>query len=354
MDDMRMISTLLDERPSERSVEEGRARLEREITSPRPRFSMPRWRIAVPVLATGTVAAVTAIAVGMSSGTTPRAPDGSDGSDGSVSAAPMSARTVLLSAASKVERASLAHGKYWHVVTQERFLMTSGKSQYDTSSQTGWWDAGPGREAWYAERGLGTRYLGRAPHGGPVITQESGKPRPERTTDSGPTGWTKVKVPGGHAFRLQEWGALTPPDVRRLPGDPQALKAFLARALKRLEKAEGGRVDPVEWLFSNAQKIGTTPASPKAIGATYRLLATDPGLRVVGQVTDPLGRKGTAIARQVVKGGQYEEWLVLDPATGRVLAHQDVRKPATVTGYHAIVSYGWTDTVPDYPLGKIG
>ncbi|MFI0448094.1 CU044_5270 family protein [Actinomadura sp. 6N118] len=350
MDEMRMISTLLDEQPSERSVEEGRARLVREVRSPRrtPRFSMPRWSIAAPALAAGAVAAVTAIAVGMSSGTTPRAPDASR------SAVPMSARTVLLSAASKVERTPLTQGKYWHMVSQERHTMTLGKGEFDTSRQSGWWDAGPGREAWSAERSLGSRYLGPAPEGGPRTIQNGGKPQPERTTDSGPTGWTKVKVPGGHAFRLQEWGSLTPPDVRRLPEDPQTLKAFLTRTLKRLEKAEGGSIDPAEWLFGNAQKIGITPASPKALGATYRLLATDPGLRVVGQVTDPLGRKGTAIARPVVKGGQHEEWLVIDPATGRVLAHQDVRKPATVTGYRAIVSYGWTNTVPDYPLGKLG
>jgi hypothetical protein len=123
-------------------------------------------------------------------------------------------------------------------------------------------------------------------------------------------------VPSGHAFRLQEWGNLTPPDVRRLPEDPQGLKVFLAQALQRLEMAEGGSIDPVEWLFGNAQKIGTTPASPKTLGATYRLLATDPGLRVVGQVTDPLGRKGTAIAHQVVKGGRHEEWPVIARATG--------------------------------------
>ncbi|MFG1997936.1 CU044_5270 family protein [Spirillospora sp. NPDC048911] len=349
MDEMRMISTLLDEQPSERSIEEGRARLEREVRSPgrAPRFSMPRWKLAVPALAAGAIAAVTAVAVGVSSGTTPRAPDTT------VSAVPMSARTVLLSAATKIEGTPLAHGRYWHVVAQERFTMTSGKSTYDTSLQNGWWDAGPGREAWSAERSLGSRYLGPAKHG-PRTFGKGGKPQPERTTDSGPTGWTKVKVPGGHAFRLQEWGGLTPPDVRKLPENPQALKAFLARALKRLEKAEGGPIDPAEWLFGNAQKIGMTPASPKAMGATYRLLAADPGLRVVGQVTDPLGRKGTAIARPVVKGGRHEEWLVLDPATGRVLAHEDVQKPAKVTGYRAIVSYGWTNTVPDYPLGKLG
>ncbi|MEU5996135.1 CU044_5270 family protein [Spirillospora sp. NPDC047418] len=344
MDEMRMISTLLDERPSERSVEEGRARLEREVRSRRraPRFSMPRWSIAAPVLAAGTVAAVTAIAVGMSSGTTPD------------TTGPVSARTVLLSAASTVERAPLTQGKYWHVVSQERARVIVGKGMFDSTSQTGWWDAGPGREAWSATRSLGSRYLGPAPKGGPTVVDNGGKPQPERTTDSGPTGWTKVKVPGGHAFRLQEWGSVTPPDVRELPEDPQGLKTFLAQALKRSVRADGGSIDPAEWLFANAQKIGTTPASPKTLGAAYRLLATDPGLRVVGQVTDPLGRKGTAIARPVAEGGQGEEWLVIDPATGRMLAHEDVRKPATVTGYRAIVSYGWTNTVPDYPRGTVG
>ncbi|KAB2348488.1 CU044_5270 family protein [Actinomadura rudentiformis] len=352
MDEMRMIGTLLDERPSERSVAEGRARLEREVRSPRrvPRFSKPRWTFAVPVLAAGAVAAVTAVAVGVSSGTTPRAPDASR------SAVPMSAKTVLLAAATKMEQAAPpASGKYWHTLTRERVTMTTGKSEYDQTTELGSWDAGPGREAWVAQRSLGSRYLGPAADGGPKVLEGDGKPRPERTTDKGPTGWTKVKVPGGGTFQMDDWGgSVKAPDVRKLPETPEGLKASLRKLFEHMKKVEGSGIDEAEWLFRNVENLSTTPASPKVLGAAYRLLAADPGLRVVGTVTDPLGRKGTAIARPVGEATWNEEWLVIDPATGRVLAYEYVRKPAKVVGYHVTLSYGWTNTVPNYPLGKVG
>jgi hypothetical protein len=356
MDEMRMIGALLDERPSERSVAEGRARLQREIGSGRRarRFAFPRWSIAAPVLAAGAVAAVTAVAVALSSGTTPRAPDHS--------AAPMTARSVLLSAATKIEQAPATHGKYWSVVTRERMNVITGDRAFDTINETGLWDAGPGKHAWIAERTLGSKDLGPAPGGGPKTFDRNGRPVHTRAGDRGPTPWTKVKVKGGEGFRLADWEGVRSADVRRLPDTPDALHRFLDQQLRRAASASGGRIDSVEWLFTNAQKIGSAPVSPKVLGAMYRLLATDPNLRVAGTVTDPLGRRGTAIAHRV--GRAHEEQLVLDPATGRLLAERDVllqpskywpgSKPGDVISYNAVVSRGWTDTVPAYRLGKVG
>jgi len=362
MDEMRMISTLLDERPSERSVAEGRARLEREIENGRRdgarRFTIPRWSITAPVMAAGAVAAVTAVAVAMSSGTTPRAPDHS-------SAAPMTARSVLLSAATKIEQAPATHGRYWSVVTQEHMNVTSGDRAFDTINETGLWDAGPGKQAWIAERRVRSKDLGPAPEDGPKAFDRHGRPVTEKAGDRGATPWTKVKVKGGEAFRLADWGGVEPISVRSLPDTPGTLRRFLDRKLREAA-ATAGKIDPVEWLFTNAQKIGSAPVSPKVLGALYRLLATDPNLRVAGTVTDPLGRKGTAIAHRVTaEGGHaHDEELVLDPASGRLLTERDVlvrpgkawpgRKPGDVTSYTAVISYGWTDTVPNYKLGKVG
>lgn len=363
MDEMRMIGALLDERPSERSVAEGRARLEREIESGRRRgmrrFTIPRWSITAPVMAAGAVAAVTAVAVALSSGTTPRAPDHE-------AAAPMTARSVLLSAATKIEQAPATRGEYWSVVTQERMNMTVGDRVYDAIRETGLWDAGPGKQAWIAERAVRTKDLGLAPEGGPKSFDRNGRPVTEKAGDRGATPWTKVRVKGGEAFRLADWEGVRPISVRELPGTPDALRRFLDRKLREAAPRTGSKIDPVEWLFTNAQKIGSAPVSPKVLGALYRLLATDPNLRVTGTVTDPLGRKGTAIAHRVTAEGghSHDEQLVLDPATGRLLAERDVlvqpgkawpgRKPGDVISYTAVISRGWSDTVPNYKLGKVG
>ncbi|MBO2449174.1 CU044_5270 family protein [Actinomadura barringtoniae] len=362
MDEMRMIGTLLDERPSECSVAEGRARLEREIESGRRtrRFSIPRWSITAPVLAAGSVAAVTAVAVAMSSGTTPRAPDHQ-------AAQPVSARSVLLSAATRIEQAPATHGRYWSVVTQERMNMGVGDRAFETINETGLWDEGPGKHAWIAERRVRSKDLGPAPKDGPKSFDRNGRPATTPPGDRGPTPWTKVKVKGGEAFRLADWEGVPAINVRELPDTPDALRRFFDQKLRQAQARTGGPIDSVEWLFSNAQKLGSAPVSPKVLGALYRVLATDPKLRVAGTVTDPLGRKGTAIAHRVTaeSGHVHDEQLVLDPATGRLLAERDVLvqpgkawlrggKPGDVTYYTAVISRGWTDTVPRYKLGKVG
>ncbi|MEU5876010.1 CU044_5270 family protein [Spirillospora sp. NPDC047279] len=374
MDEMRMIGTMLDERPpTERSVEMGRARLKQEMRSPRrsPWPARPRVTYAIPALALTTV---TAIAVGVYAGTSPRAPDPSGSAP-----VPTSPRTVLLSAATKLEQsAPPARGKYWHTVEQERALAVASTGRYELTSQIARWDAGPGREAWEADRGLGTRLLGpttckkgetacvlptaAAPTAATTRQRTNGQRlwkvfKGKEKNGSGPTAWTKARSPGGLAYRLPEHGSLTPPDVRTLPQTPAGLRAALRKAQGRLTAADGEtHVSPVPWLFGNVRHLSTTPASPKVLGAAYRMLAAEPGLRVVGQVADPLGRKGIAItySRKNPGDARQEEWLVIDPATGRVLAYQVMVNRTTMISYRANVSSGWTNTIPDYPIFKFG
>ncbi|WP_433475848.1 CU044_5270 family protein [Spirillospora sp. CA-142024] len=359
MDELQMIATMLDEPPGEGAAARGRARLEREIQSPR---RASRRMVRMPKLALGGfgLAAAVAAAAGvvvLSSGTAPRAPD-------RPAASPVSARTVLLAAATKAEGAPVGHGRYWSSVTREGgHLIANGRESY-TVREIGLWDAGPGKEAWVAERKVSSRDLGPAPSGGPTVigpaptSEPGGTPSPSPT--SGATPWTKGKVKGGEAFRLADWEGATAPDVRRLPADPQSLRRFLDRALKQVPG-----VDPAEWLMSNAQKLGAAPVKPEVRAAMYRLLADSPGIRSLGPVTDPLGRRGDGVARQVRTGDTVvDERLVIDPATGRLLAQESVMvkpgkasggiKPGTVFSYSALVSYGWTDKVPAYPIEPTG
>ncbi|TDD75111.1 hypothetical protein E1293_28625 [Actinomadura darangshiensis] len=257
---------------------------------------------------------------------------------------------MLLAAATKAQAAPAGHGRYWSSVTREGGHLLMGGREYYSVRETGLWDAGPGKAAWLAERVVSRRDLGPAPLGGP---SPSGRPEPSA---GGATGWTKTKVKGGEAFRLADWEGAASPDVRKLPADPQDLRRFLDRALKQVPG-----VDPAEWLMSNAQKIGAAPVKPAVRAAMYRLLADSPGIRPLGPVTDPLGRHGDGVARRVhADDAVVDERLVIDPATGRLLAQESVlvqpgkasrgTKPGTVVAYTALVSHGWTDKVP--PLGE--
>ncbi|WP_433465910.1 CU044_5270 family protein [Spirillospora sp. CA-128828] len=359
MDELQMIATMLDEPPEAGTAARGRARLEREIHSPRRAsrrmFRMPR--LALGGFGLAAAAAAAAGAVVLSSGTAPRAPD-------RPAASPVSARTVLLAAAVKAEGAPAGHGRYWSAVTREGgHVITDGREYYSVR-EIGLWDAGPGKTAWVGEHRVSCRDLGPAPSGGPTVigpapTNEPGKPSPAPA--SGATPWTKAKVKGGEAFRLADWEGATAPDVRKLPADPQSLRRFLDRALKQVP----GHVDSAEWLMSNAQKLGAAPVKPGVRAAMYRLLADSPGIRTLGSVTDPLGRRGDGVARQVRAGDTVvDERLVIDPVTGRLLAQESVlvkpgkawggAKPGTVVSYSALVSYGWTDKVPAYPVEQTG
>ncbi|WP_141579387.1 CU044_5270 family protein [Actinomadura sp. WMMA1423] len=358
MDELQMIATMLDEPPTQESEAAVRHRLLNGMRAPE-RPARRAWRRPGLWSGLGLVATATAVtgAVVLSSGTTPRAPD-------RPAASPVSARTVLLAAATKAEGAPAGHGRYWSAVTREGGQMIMGDREYYSVREIGLWDAGPGRHAWVGGRRVSLRDLGPAPAGGPVVSPGPGasvRPSPHRTAADGATPWTRSKVKGGEAFRLADWEGATAPDVRGLPADPQSLRRFLDRALDQVP----GRVDSAEWLMSNAQKIGAAPVRPGVRAAMYRLLADSPGIRTLGSVTDPLGRRGDGVARQVrADDAVVEERLIIDPASGRLLAQESVlvkpgrlsrgAEPGTVFSYSALVSYGWTDKAPAYPVEPTG
>jgi len=76
--------------------------------------------------------------------------------------------------------------------------------------------------------------------------------------------------------------------------------------------------------------------------AAFRLLADMPGVRSLGQVTDPLGRQGVAVA--IPYPGE-ELRVIFDPATGTHLAN------VMSTGYVAVTAAEWTDQVAAIPTG---
>jgi hypothetical protein len=350
MNEIELVKQLTDEpvQADEQTVAHAFARLEREMGTRQPtsrRVGALRWSVVAGVAASAVVA-VSLVALSSGPG------DGRDRAVKRDGGAPvLSVQAVLMSAATKVEGTPAAHGTYWSVVHQEGGEVISGGNLNEVVQQIGIWDAGPGKQAWIASRDLSSRVIGPAPANAPVaIPADTPKAGAGAGAVRKPTPWMKVRVRGGEAFRLAAWEGMKPVDARRLPADPESLRRYLLRELRRLDPG----IDRAEWMLSHVQRIGSAPVSPKVLGAAYRMLATEPGLQVMGTVTDPLGRRGTAVVRRSPSGA-FDQRLVIDPATGRVLAKVEAQvKPEHVTHYEAVISYGWTDTVPGYPLGKVG
>ncbi len=144
------------------------------------------------------------------------------------------------------------------------------------------------------------------------------------------------------------WGSgrsqLTWSGVQKLP----VTAAALGKVLHRMWNAEPDKSAAVgfphpdfsQYLVQWAVILLTGPATPGTRAATYRLLAGQPGVRIISDVTDPLGRSGIAVADG---GGDY---LVIDPHTAQVLAyttnpvHSDATM-ATASGVTVYEATGW-------------
>ena len=128
--------------------------------------------------------------------------------------------------------------------------------------------------------------------------------------------------------------------LRHLPTDLPALARFIDRtanhALRTSPAARG--VDPAQLkaalVFAIVRSLAEEPATAGVRAALYRLLAGQPGIRLVGQRTDAVGRTGMEVSA--------EEWLfrftmILDPTTGAVLESSRalIRRSPLMPGYPA-------------------
>jgi hypothetical protein len=102
------------------------------------------------------------------------------------------------------------------------------------------------------------------------------------------------------------------------------------------------------------------PVKPAVRAAAYQVLAGLDGVRSLGEVTDPLGRKGQGIARtENWVTGTFERQLIVDPETGVLLTDQIVAvhatetyawaKPGTAIFWTSTTEASWTDKEPVKP-----
>lgn len=330
-----MIATMLDEPPTQESEEAVRHRLLNGMRQPE-RPARRAWRR--PALWSGfglaaTAAAVTG-AVVLSSGTTPRAPDPAHGPS---AAEPMSAKTVLLTAAEHAATAP-ASGKYWHVlrVQSDAYYSDRGKYWMLGRQLIAQWSRPDGR-SW-----TGARTLGAVP-----MTAKDGPAfRRDGSPDPNPVAPTLDKDTTTKTFSVCD-GDMTFKQVQALPADPGKLKAALKRAIPRDHPTAGRTADEV---LKNCvtDLLSFVPAPPRVRAAAYRMLAAMPGVTATGEVTDERGRRGVGLHVRVMRG--VADTVIIDPDSSFVLSTS-----RTVPGVRGKVEKelylkaGWTDTPPAVP-----
>ena len=386
MDEVRMVRESYPEPapPTAREI----ARAKALLNDP-PRRSRPglRWGLG-GVIAASAAATVAITVVG---GNTP-APPGPVRLDD---------KAAFLAAAEKAEQQPA--GKYWYSdqIEGQSYIMRPKTGTYAITGAHGetfhWWGAQPGTGEEFYSRDLPARPLTSQDAS---LWRKAGSPSrfPVWSNDHRYTYTTKattwkvdhpVEGKGGEFL-----GGMSLKELQNLPADPAALTAKflsqemmsraaaglppgrrpgpeLARRLKSLPIPPGARVARVAGLLRNA------PIPPKVRAALMRALATQPGVRAIGHDTDPLRRRGVALAsddRAAEVTGEYgapkaeqgtyrfRSVIIFDERTGALLSLQDElttpggpyadMKPGFIINYQTDRSADWTDTKPTPPPGR--
>ncbi|MFJ2397235.1 CU044_5270 family protein [Streptomyces sp. NPDC087843] len=115
-------------------------------------------------------------------------------------------------------------------------------------------------------------------------------------------------------------------DLGQLPSQSGELRHYLERLYAPDSGAETGS-GRAAWVLRQTANLITMPVKPAVRAAAYRVMADLPGVKVLGRVSDPLGREGVGV---VFPGtdrtplGITQQRLVVDPATGAMLSEQQV------------------------------
>jgi len=213
---------------------------------------------------------------------------------------PATGQEILLAAATGAAQADDGSGAYWHVTIE---------LPYDTYEH---WTTADGR----------TWFKGRKSNG---------------------EAWKLARIEGP-AFSLFAV-SVTLDQLRALPTDPVALKAWIAEALLHSDaRSSKGPFDAEDremaTFYSLISLVSTVPAPPEVRAAAFRALAAYPDVESLGEVPGGQGLLLPGDAR-----------LVVDPATGRVngtstyvTADGGIYSVSEEEG--ARISAVWTDTPP--------
>ena len=180
----------------------------------------------------------------------------------------------------------------------------------------------------------------------------------------------------------QTFGKRSYPSLSKLPTDPSELRRVIEARKNKVHPCNhryrhcdvireiagppaGSSRIPVLALPGQSETfviigklLGETYAPPAVRSALYQVAAELPGVKLLGQVKDPVGRTGIGVAYRDERHGQEHE-LIFDPNTSALLAERDVlldpkkaglKAPAgTIFGYATYLRSGVVDSTSSVP-----
>jgi hypothetical protein len=258
------------------------------------------------------------------------------------------ARQVLLSAAAHVTGAPTT-GRYWRVQEISGLTFPGGTKAhpYDISldiSYDQWNPRQAGQNYW-----LITQELGAVPAtpadaaawraAGSPTTWNSGERRPGMTRGGWgrPLAATTAGLPpratwgpsdGTVGFVEGDLAGLKAAQFRRMPTSRRGVEAVL----RQYYVATGCNRHPGcspedQFTWTDALALLQDPVSAGVRSATFKVMASLPGVRLLGPMTDPLGRRGYALATSSLEPGGMPGTVtavVIDPHSGSLLATEDI------------------------------
>jgi hypothetical protein len=293
----------------------------------------------------------------------PRSGDGSQPSH-SPRTRSLDARSVLLAAAETAAREPATSGPYWY--TRQR---TSRPAQYVQKFKKPQQKLNKAQrqeipfsatvastqDSWYAgEKGASSRTVtGQDPKvafassvdeakwkqlGSPALTEE--KPS---TNDYDMELHFQI---GNHDFTVRQ--------LLKLPTSKDELESQVRRLFDEESASDWWPAKPefTDYVWSAAQDLLAGPISPGTRSALYRLLAEQPAIKSLGEVTDSLGRTGVALAWTIAGNGDGsgEARLIVDDATAELLSYefreQGQSAPTLQVTYEDM---GWAEALGERP-----
>jgi hypothetical protein len=353
--------------------------LSRAFSQPRATARRRRRLVIVPAVAAG-VAAATALAlvVGLDDGGTRRSPD---------TPVRLGPNSVFLAAAAAMERQPI--GEYWFTdqIQGQSYIVKDGYAVTGAHSETFEWTA--------VKKGGGNLFYGRDLPARPLTKEDeaawrkAGKPSSFRVWSNDHYGTYTTKAGAWQADRPQAHaggkffipggaGEMTTAQLQNMTTDPAKLANLFftsKRPVGRNPAWSAWLRDPAHVILTASEAFGNAPLPPRVRAGLMRALVTQPGIRNLGTVTDPLGRPGIAIGADWSdqtpvpgeKGGVTmekapfgsREELIFDAKTGEYLGDQQIltrpgglyrtRKPGFVINYWLERGSGWTDKKPVPP-----
>lgn len=260
------------------------------------------------------------------------------------------ARQVLLAAAAHVPR-TLATGTYWRVQEIAGLNFPGGTTAhpYDISlkiSYDQWNPRVAGRKYWLISQQLGAfpatpadaaawRAAGSpatwrsGQYGSVTLGAPWARPLAATTATSVPSAtWTVSD--GTVGYVEGDLAGLKAAQFRQMPTSPQGVAALLRHYYVAVGCTRHPGCSPEDqFIWSEALFLLQDPVSARVRSAMFRVMASLPGVRLVGAMTDPLGRRGYALATDSLEPGDNPDYhpvhaVVIDPRTGSLLATEDI------------------------------